>query len=163
MMRNQAGKRAWSPRGRPKSPTRQNGYSHAEGGVAASYSAFGAFGARAKSWLGFSLLFAACLSASQVCVAQVTVPGTLIRNVANVQFQGPGAVAATTLSNEVSLAVQPLPSRSSLRIARFDSNSQTSSTAGPTQCRQGASFVTLGRPGPPGSSAVDPTTPLPLQ
>ena len=35
--------------------------------------------ARAKSWLEGLLLFAACLTASQLSVAQVTVPGTLIQ------------------------------------------------------------------------------------
>jgi uncharacterized repeat protein (TIGR01451 family) len=162
MTRNQAGKRAWSPRGRPKSPTRHNGYSHAEGGVATSYSAFGAFRGRAKVWLGNSLLFAAFLIVAQVSVAQVTLPGTLIRNTANVQFQGPGAVANTTLSNEVSLAVQPLPSRSALQIARYDAGSQTAATAGPTQCRQGASFVTLPPPAIQGGTNIDPTTAVPL-
>jgi hypothetical protein len=117
---------------------------------------------RAKSWLRTFCLFAACLSASQVSVAQVTVPGTMIRNVANVDYQGPGAVATTTLSNEVSLAVQPLPSRASIRIARFDSGSQTTSTAGPTQCRQGGSFVDLVAPAPQGRGVLDPTAPLPL-
>src|SRR5690349_18559902 len=162
MTRNQAGKRAWSPRGRPKSPTRHNGYSHAEGGVATSYSAFGAFRSRVKAWLGSSLLFAACLTASNVSVAQVTVPGTLIRNVANVQFQGPGAVATTTLSNEVSLSVQPMPSRSALQIARYDAGSQSTATAGPTQCRQGSGFVTLPPPALQGGTSIDPTTAVPL-
>ena len=98
MMRTQAGKRAWSPRGRPKSPTRHNGYSHAEGGVATSYSAFGAFMARAKSVFAFLCLFAAGLIVSQQSVAQVTVPGTLVRNVADVAYQAPGDFAVITHS-----------------------------------------------------------------
>jgi len=162
MTRNQAGKRAWSPRGRPKSPTRHNGYSHAEGGVATSYSAFGAFMGRVNARLRSSLLFAAFLIVTQVSVAQVTVPGTLIRNVASVQFQGPGAVATTTQSNEVSLAVQPLPSRSALQIARYDAGSQTAAPAGPTQCRQGGGFVTLPPPAIQGGANIDPTTAIPL-
>src|SRR5690242_5103983 len=105
MTRTQAGKRAWSPRGRPKSPTRHNGYSHAEGGVATSYSAFGAFEARAKSRLASWCLFAACLIVAQQSVAQVTVPGTLVRNVADVAYQATGDLAVVTRSNEVSLTV----------------------------------------------------------
>ena len=82
MTRTQAGKRVWSPRGRPKSPARHNGYSHAEGGVATSYAAFGAFRAHANSGLKISPLFVASLIATQQSVAQVTVPGTQVRNVA---------------------------------------------------------------------------------
>ena len=162
MTRTQAGKRAWSPRGRPKSPTRHNGYSHAEGGVATSYSAFGAFEARAKSRLASWCLFAACLIVAQQSVAQVTVPGTLVRNVADVAYQATGDLAVVTRSNEVSLTVQPLPSRSSLTLARFDAASQLTSTAGPTQCRQGSTYVALGAPAPLGTSPLDPMTPVPL-
>ena len=80
---NAAGKRTWSPKGRPKSHARNNGYSHAEGGVATSYPAFGAFMSRVNACLRVALLFAACLSASQVSVAQVTAPGTVVRNAAS--------------------------------------------------------------------------------
>src|SRR4051812_17824328 len=163
MTRTQAGKRTWSPRGRPKSPTRHKGYSHAEGGVATSYSAFGAFEARAKSFWLFSLLFAAGLTVPQQSVAQITVPGTLVRNVADVAYQAPGDFAVATRSNEVSLTVQPLPSRATLTLARFDAGSQVTSTAGPTQCRQGSTYSALGAPSPLGKAALDPTTPLPLQ
>ncbi len=48
---NAAGKRTWSPKGRPKSHARNNGYSHAEGGVATSYPAFGAFMGRVNALL----------------------------------------------------------------------------------------------------------------
>ena len=75
---NAAGKRTWSPKGRPKSHARNNGYSLAEGGVATSYPAFGAFMGRVIATLRVSLLFAACLIVSQVSVAQITAPGTVV-------------------------------------------------------------------------------------
>src|SRR3954467_11289133 len=102
---NAAGNRVWSPKGRPKSHARDNGYSHAEGGVATSYPAFGAFVGRVNSWLRVSLLFAACLIGSNVSVAQVTSPGTVIRNTGSVDY-AVGSAARTFLSNEVQLAVQ---------------------------------------------------------
>jgi hypothetical protein len=83
---NAAGKRTWSPRGRPKSHARDNGYSLAEGGVATSYPAFGAFMGRVKAVLRDSLLFAAFLIVANVSVAQVTAPGTVVRNVGTVSF-----------------------------------------------------------------------------
>jgi uncharacterized repeat protein (TIGR01451 family) len=95
-------------------------------------------------------------------VAQVTVPGTQVRNVANVDYQGAGGVADVALSNEVSLTVQPLPSRATLTLARFDAGSPVASTAGPTQCRQGSTYVNLGAPAPQGNGALDPMSPLPL-
>src|SRR5262245_26135746 len=126
-----AGNRARSPMGRPRPDTRDNGYSHAEGGVATSYSAFGAFVSRAKAWLGVSLLFAASLTVAQQSVAQVTAPGTVVRNTGSVDFEAAPGAARTTRSNEVSLTVEPLPSRASITLARYEASSQTSFTAGP--------------------------------
>jgi len=163
MMWNAAGKRAWRPKGRPKPHARDNGYSHAEGGVATSYSAFGAFMGRVNAALRVSLLFAACLTVAGVSVAQVTAPGTVIRNVGNVAYEvAPGATRATQ-SNEVSLAVQPLPSRASIQLARYEASASSTYPAGPTQCRAGNSFVPLGAPAPQGSGQLDPTTPIPMQ
>jgi len=158
---NTAGKRVWSPKGRPKPLARHNGYSHAEGGVA-SYSAFGAFGARVKSLVATALLFAGVLIAPNVSVAQVTAPGTLIRNVGTVGYQAPGGIAATTNSNEVSLTVQPLPSRASITLARYAAASSSASTAGPTQCRSTNGFFPLPPPAPLGQGPLDPTQPIPL-
>ena len=157
-----AGKRTWSPKGRPKSATRNNGYSHAEGGVATSYPAFGAFVSRAKAWLGISLLFAAGLIVTQQSVAQVTAPGTLIRNTGHVAYEA-GTAARTTASNEVMLAVQPLPSRASISLARFELASSSSSTAGPTQCRSANGFFPLPAPAPQGQGELDPMQPIPMQ
>src|SRR6188768_274226 len=106
--------RTWSPRGRPRSESRNNGYSHTEGGVATSYSAFGAFWSRAKRLWGTALLFAAVLIVPAISVAQVTAPGTMVRNVGIVAYQLPGSATLTTLSNEVRLAVEPPPSRAAI-------------------------------------------------
>jgi uncharacterized repeat protein (TIGR01451 family) len=160
---NAAGKRVWSPKGRPKSHARDNGYSHAEGGVATSYPAFGAFRARVNAWLRNSLLFAAFLIVANVSVAQVTAPGTVIRNVGNVAFQAPGGLATLTQSNEVALTVQPLPSRATINLARYEAAGQTSTTAGPTQCRSSNGFFPLDAPIPQGHGALDPMQPISLQ
>src|SRR5215216_4225454 len=140
---NTAGKRTSRPKGRPKSHARHNGYSHAEGGVATSYSAFGAFMGRVNAALRVSLLFAACLIVPQVSVAQVTAPGTVVRNVGSVAYQFGTGTTRTALSNEVELAVQPLPSRASINLARYDAASSISNTAGPTQCRSAGGFILL--------------------
>src|SRR5688572_14269910 len=163
MMIDSAGRRSWSPKGRPKTQARNNGYSHAEGGVATSYPAFGAFRSRVNALLRSSLLFAACLIVANVSVAQVTAPGTVIRNVGSVAFEADAGTPRTVLSNEVSLAVQPLPSRASIQLARYEASSQSAFPAGPTQCRAGNSFVTLDPPAPQGTGQLDPMMPIPLQ
>src|SRR6185503_16635907 len=116
MMIDAAGRRSWSPRGRPKIDARNNGYSHAEGGVATSYPAYGALTSRAKAVCASALLFAASLILPQVSVAQITPPGTLIRNVGVVAFSD-GSQPRVVNSNEVSLAVVPLPSRATIQLA----------------------------------------------
>ena len=158
-----AGRRSWSPKGRPKAKARNNGYSHAEGGVATSYPAFGAFRSRVNALLRSSLLFAACLIVANVSVAQITAPGTVIRNVGSVAFEADAGIARTVLSNEVSLAVQPLPSRASIQLARYVASSQSAFTAGPTQCREGNTFVPLDAPAPQGAGSLDPLSPIPMQ
>jgi uncharacterized repeat protein (TIGR01451 family) len=160
---NAAGKRTWSPKGRPKSHARDNGYSHAEGGVATSYSAFGAFMRRINARLGDLLLFAAFLIVANVSVAQVTAPGTVVRNVGTVSFLLGSGVARTTASNEVQLAVQPLPSRASITLARYEAASSSSNTAGPTQCRSANGFFPLPPPATLGGGDLDPTQPIPMQ
>jgi uncharacterized repeat protein (TIGR01451 family) len=163
MMFTAAGKRAWSPKGRPKSHARDNGYSHTEGGVATSYPAFGAFRARVNAWLRLSLLFAAGLTVANVSVAQVTAAGTIVRNTGTVAYELAGGLPRTTSSNEVQLAVQPLPSRASIQLARYETTSQIGSTAGPTQCLAGNAFVALGAPAPQGVGALDPLLTIPMQ
>src|SRR5687767_1922910 len=162
MMMNAAGRRAWSPKGRPKPATRTMGNSHAEGGVATSYPAFGAFVARIKAFSRASLLFAAGLIVAQQSVAQVTPSGTVIRNTGTVAYEA-GATSRTATSNEVTLAVQPLPSRAAITLARFEAASNSTSTAGPTQCRSASGFFPLPAPAPQGQGEIDPMQPIPLQ
>jgi uncharacterized repeat protein (TIGR01451 family) len=162
MMWNAAGNRAWRPKGRPKPHARDNGYSHAEGGVATSYSAFGALRGRVFAWLRDSLLFAACLIVAQQSVAQVTAPGTMVRNVGSVAYEVAPGMARTAQSNEVSLAVEPLPSRAAIQLARYEGGSTSTFTAGPTQCRAGNAFVALGPPAPQGTGQLDPMSPIPM-
>jgi uncharacterized repeat protein (TIGR01451 family) len=162
MMMNAAGRRAWSPKGRPKATTRTMGNSHAEGGVATSYPAFGAFVARVKAFSRASLLFAAGLIVAQQSVAQVTPSGTVIRNTGTVAYEA-GATSRTATSNEVTLAVQPLPSRAAISLARYEAASNSTSTAGPTQCRSASGFFPLPAPAPQGQGEIDPMQPIPLQ
>src|SRR6185369_4468414 len=109
MQLNAAARRVWKPKWRPKRDVRTIGYS-SEGGVATSYPAFGASRNRVNGFLASIWLFAACLIGPAVSVAQVTPPGTMIRNIGNVQY-AVGAGARTANSNEVALTVEPLPSR----------------------------------------------------
>ncbi|HUQ12306.1 MAG TPA: hypothetical protein VM146_18495, partial [Steroidobacteraceae bacterium] len=95
-------------------------------------------------------------------MAQITPSGTVIRNTGSVAFQA-GAGIRTTLSNEVTLTVQPLPSRATIGLARYDAGSLASSTAGPTQCRSSNGFFPLPSPAPQGQGALDPTQPIPMQ
>ncbi|HEV7607246.1 MAG TPA: OmpA family protein [Steroidobacteraceae bacterium] len=99
----------------------------------------------------------------EVSVAQVTAPGTMIRNVGTVAYQAPGGAATLTNSNEVSLTVQPLPSRASITLARYEATGQATTTAGPTQCRSGNGFFPLDAPAVQGHGALDPTQPIPMQ
>src|SRR5690348_4391161 len=153
MKMNAAARRAWSPKGRPKRDARTTGYSHAEGGVATSYPAFGAFRSRANAVRASIWLFAACLIGPAVCVAQVTPPGTMIRNIGNVQYAADSA-AHSVNSNEVALTVEPLPSKAAISLARYDATSQSTFTAGPTQCRVGTAFAPLGSPAPQGTGQL---------
>src|SRR5688572_1295758 len=160
---NAAGRRSWSPKGRPKIEARNNGYSHAEGGVATSYPAFGAFGGRMKALLTSTLLFAVGLIAPQISVAQVTQAGTVVRNTGSVAFEVAPGDSRTVVSNEVTLVVAPSPSRATIGIARYEASSGSSSTAGPTQCLASSGFVALPVPVPPGGQPLDPMQPIPMQ
>jgi len=162
MMFKAAGRLTLRPKGRPKVSTRTMGDSLAEGGVATSYPAFGAIGGRAKAWLRVSLLFAASLIVAQQSVAQVTAPGTVIRNSGNVAYQA-GAATRTTASNEVTLAVQPMPARAGISLARYEATASSASTAGPTQCQTTSGFMPLMRPAPQGLGELDPLLPIPMQ
>ncbi|HET9473045.1 MAG TPA: DUF11 domain-containing protein, partial [Steroidobacteraceae bacterium] len=96
-------------------------------------------------------------------MAQVTAAGTVVRNVGSVAYEAAPGAPLTVLSNEVALAVEPLPSRASIRLARYDAASTSSSTAGPTQCQAGNSFVAISPPAPQGVGPLDPLAPIPMQ
>jgi uncharacterized repeat protein (TIGR01451 family) len=100
---------------------------------------------------------------AQQSVAQVTAPGTIVRNAGSVAYEAAPGASRTVRSNEVSLAVEPLPSRASIRLARYDAASAGSTTAGPTQCRASSGFVALGAPAPQGVGPLDPLAPIPMQ
>ncbi|HTU64910.1 MAG TPA: OmpA family protein [Steroidobacteraceae bacterium] len=117
---------------------------------------------RAKSLCASTLLCALGLILPQHSVAQVTPAGTLIRNVGNVAFNVSGG-ARTVDSNEVQLAVVPLPSRATIQLARFEASAPSTFTAGPTQCRLGNAFTALASPAPQGKGTLDPLTPIPMQ
>jgi uncharacterized repeat protein (TIGR01451 family) len=140
----------------------QHGYERShQGGVVKNYPAFGAFMSRAKRCvLSFAL---ACLglAAAAQSVAQITPPGTIVRNTGVVSFDAGGVVRVVS-SNEVALTVAPQPSRATVTLARYAAQSTTIQTAGPTQCRAGTAFTTLPNPAPLGTGAIDPTQPVPL-
>jgi uncharacterized repeat protein (TIGR01451 family) len=100
---------------------------------------------------------------AQQSVAQVTAPGTIVRNAGSVAYEAAPGASRNVRSNEVSLAVEPLPSRASIRLARYDAASAGSTTAGPTQCRASSGFVALGAPAPQGVGPLDPLAPIPMQ
>jgi uncharacterized repeat protein (TIGR01451 family) len=140
----------------------QNGYGRRhQGGVVTHYPAFGAFMVQAKRVVRAFTLAAFCIVMSGQSVAQVTAPGTIVRNTGVVSFDG-GAGVRVVSSNEVTLTVAPSPSRATIDLARFAVNSATTETAGPTQCRASAGFVALPPPAPLGTGAIDPLQPVPL-
>ncbi len=131
------------------------------GGVVSNYPAFGAFMAQAKR-LVLAFTVGACgVVMSGETVAQVTAPGTIVRNTGSVSFDTGGAPRVVS-SNEVTLTVAPLPSRASVELARFAASSTTAQTAGPTQCRASTGFVALPPPAPVGGAVIDPLQPVPL-
>ena len=83
-----------------------------------------------------------------VSVAQITAPGTVVRNVGSVAYQLGSGAARTALSNEVQLAVQPLPSRAAITLARYEA-------ASPSSIHRGPDAVSFGqRLFPPGSAVA---------
>jgi uncharacterized repeat protein (TIGR01451 family) len=96
-------------------------------------------------------------------VAQVTAPGTVIRNVGSVDYTLDSGLARTVVSNEVSVTTEPLPSRASMSLARYQAGSASATTAGPTQCQGPSGFAPLAAPSTPVSGVLDPSQPIPMQ
>ena len=108
------------------------------------------------------MLFAAVLIVPAISVAQVTAPGTVVRNVGSVAYEVRARRTRTTLSNEVRWPCEPLPSRAAIPLARYEAASQSTFTAGPTQCRTGNDVRAARRTGAAGrrrARSADPDSP----
>ncbi|MEZ5531010.1 MAG: hypothetical protein R3E69_01360 [Steroidobacteraceae bacterium] len=90
-----------------------------------------------------------------------TPPGTVIRNVAAVQFVDGSGVPGRVLTNAADLTVVPAPSRATLTLLRSTPRGTSGSTA-PTQCVGSGGTVTLPPPVLADGTTVDPSQPLPL-
>lgn len=105
------------------------------------------------------LLLAAVGGLPGAVQAQSAAVGAVVRNVAAVDYTA-GGVARSLASNDVTLRVEPLPSRASIALARLagaNASGDFASTVGPTQCASAAgSLVTLPPPVVAGSGPIDP-------
>lgn len=116
-----------------------------------------------------ALAGAAALSFPLLGMGQ-TPPGTVIRDIARVDFVRPGNIPAFQYSNEVSVIVQPARSRSSLTVLRapvFTTGASAppnpvTTTSGPTQCLGSAGVGTLPNPTLANGTSIDPLQPATL-
>ncbi len=99
------------------------------------------------------------LSATRL-LAQSTLPGVQIRNVASLEFSLAGT-ARSIDSSAVSVTVQAAPSRASIEILRY-SAADANSVAGPTACDSGSGFGPLPAPQVAGVGILNPTAGVPL-
>ncbi len=113
-------------------------------------------------WLRFVLMLLLALGALPALVrAQSVSLGAVVRNVATVDYAAGGA-SRSVASNEVTVRVEPAPSRASIALARFaggDASGDFTSTVGPTQCAGATGLVTLPPPVVVGSGPIDPLQP----
>ncbi len=130
------------------------------GGSAKSRPAPAAFWRRLAARAGFVFALALCAASGTQVLAQ-TPPGTVIRNVAAVEFLGPGGATQRVLTNAADLVVVPPPSRATLTLLRADPQAPQASTA-PTQCIGSAGLVSLPPPLRSNGTAIDPTQPVAL-
>ncbi|MFO1426743.1 MAG: carboxypeptidase-like regulatory domain-containing protein [Steroidobacteraceae bacterium] len=117
------------------------------------------------------VLAAAALAAALACAphplrAQGVPAGTLLRNVAAVNYTAAGVPRAVA-SNEVTLRVEPAATSAAITLARYAAGTSAagsgfSGPAGPTACRSGASLVDLPAPFVAGQGNLDPSRALPL-
>lgn len=130
------------------------------GGSAISRLAPAAFWRRlaARAAAVFALTFLACGGGR--ALAQ-TPPGTVIRNVASVQFLGANGLPEQVRTNPADLVVVPPPSRATLTLLRADPLAAQGAT-GATQCTGTNGVVTLPPPTLANGTTVDPSQPLPL-
>ncbi|MCU0759801.1 MAG: hypothetical protein MUF07_11495 [Steroidobacteraceae bacterium] len=114
-------------------------------------------GWRILAWLAALLLPA-------VALGQSTQSGTLVRNVAQVEYRAEGA-PRLMLSNEVTLRTEPAVSRGRVALARYASSPAEvalRATAGPTRCLSEAGIVTLTEATAAGVGRIDPASAVPL-
>lgn len=96
--------------------------------------------------------------------AQATPAGTLLRNVAQIEYQVGGG-SRLTLTNEVALRTEIAPTRARLAIARYATGAAEAglqAPAGPTRCLSTEGLVTLSAASVAGVGAIDPQGLLPL-
>src|SRR5688500_8457359 len=91
---------------------------HDEGGMVNSHPAFGVSALRksVRHVAGFALALFGCFSLANA--QSVTPAGTVIRNIASVEYFDDNANAASVQTNDVTLNVVPLPSLSTINLLR---------------------------------------------
>jgi uncharacterized repeat protein (TIGR01451 family) len=135
----------------------------ARGGVG-NHSASRAFALPLGRVLAALLLLALSVLNVTPSLAQSASVGSVVRNVATVDYTA-GSLARSVATNEVTLRVEPAPSRATIALARFvgpSGNGEFTSTAGPTQCAGASGLVTLAAPVVAGSGPIDPLQPSAL-
>lgn len=90
-----------------------------------------------------------------------TAPGTLIRNVAAVDYRGVGGLPERVYTNAADLVVLPAPTRATLSLLRADPLAPPGATA-TTRCLGTGGTVALPPPVLADGTTVDPTQPLSL-
>lgn len=106
------------------------------------------------------------LFSATAALAQSTLPGTTIRNTAQVQY-GVLGLTRSVASSEAAVVVEPAPTRAQVSVARLAVSADAGSASalasvGPTQCRTPSGFVVLPAPVVAGNTALDVGAPQPL-
>jgi uncharacterized repeat protein (TIGR01451 family) len=130
------------------------------GGSAECRPAPAAFWRRLAARAGVVFALAGFAAHGTQALAQ-TPPGTLIRNVATVEYLGVGGVTERVATNAADLVVVPPPSRAALTLLRADPQAAAGATAA-TQCIGTNGTVTLPPPVLSNGTTVDPSLPVPL-
>jgi uncharacterized repeat protein (TIGR01451 family) len=110
-------------------------------------------------WLATFWLLALAVAALPASAQSASVGATL-RNAATVEYTA-GALARRVETNEVTLRVEPAPTRATIAVARFAASgpAEFTATAGPTQCLSSTGPVVLAAPVVAGAPAIDPLQP----
>ncbi len=107
------------------------------------------------------VLALALLASNATQVMAQTPPGTVIRNIATVEYLGAGGVREQVATNAADLVVAPPPSRATLTLLRGSPQAPPGATA-VTQCLGSSGTVTLPPPVLSNGTTIDPTRPAPL-